>query len=253
MYRTHNCNELRKEHIGKTVKLSGWVNSTRDHKGVIFVDLRDREGITQIVFRNEVNAEATKLSHTLHQEYVITIEGTVEERLKADGVDTVNKNLETGEIEIVVSDIKILNKSEVLPFQISQNKDVANEEIRLSYRYLDLRRQNLASNIKARHKVASTIREYLNENGFIEVETPILTKSTPEGARDFLVPSRLNPGKFYALPQAPQQCKQLLMVSGIEKYFQLQNVLEMKICVRIVNLNSLKLILKCHSAIWMKL
>lgn len=219
MYRTHHCNELRKEHIGQTVKLAGWVNSNRDHHGVIFVDLRDREGVTQLVFRSEVNAEAAALGHKLRQEDVIQVVGEVEARPEFEGQSTVNPNIPTGEIEIVVKEINILNKAEVLPFQL--DKELSNEDIRMRHRYLDLRRPRMNNNIRMRHRVTKGIRDALDKAGFVEVETPILSKSTPEGARDFLVPSRLNPGKFYALPQAPQQYKQLLMVGGVERYFQI--------------------------------
>tara|TARA_R110002096_G_scaffold147671_19_gene307768 strand:- start:32440 stop:34239 length:1800 start_codon:yes stop_codon:yes gene_type:complete len=220
MYRTQHCNELRKSHIGETVTLVGWVNSSRDHgDGLTFVDLRDREGVTQIVFKAEENADAAELSHKLRQEDVIQIVGQVSERPEFDGQSTVNPNIETGEIEVIVSEVTILNKAEVLPFQL--DKELSNEDLRMKYRYLDLRRPRMSENIRLRHRVSKAIRDVLDENQFTEVETPILSKSTPEGARDFLVPSRLNPGKFYALPQAPQQYKQLLMVAGVERYFQI--------------------------------
>lgn len=219
MYRTHHCNELRKSHVGQTVTLVGWVNTNRDHAGVIFIDIRDREGVTQIVFRSEESAEAAAQSHKLRQEDVIQITGKVSERPVIDGNSTVNANIGTGEIEVVVSEVKVLNKAEVLPFQL--DRELSNEDMRMKYRYLDLRRPRLARNVRTRHNVSQAIREVLDDNGFVEVETPILSKSTPEGARDFLVPSRLSPGKFYALPQAPQQYKQLLMVAGVERYFQI--------------------------------
>lgn len=214
-YRTHHCNELRPEHVGQTVMLSGWVNSARDHGGVIFIDLRDREGMTQVVFRPEENPEAAKASHHLRDEDVIRLSGKVAKRL--EGTD--NANLATGQIEIVVSSFTVLNKAAVLPFQI--DAELSNEDLRLKYRYLDLRRPRMTRNLRLRHQVAMAAREFLDGAGFVEVETPILSKSTPEGARDFLVPARLNPGKFYALPQAPQQYKQLLMVAGLERYFQI--------------------------------
>ena len=217
--RTHTCNELRPEHVGQTATLVGWVNSVRDQGGVIFIDLRDREGVTQCVFRAENSPEAAKLSHTLRAEDVIQVTGPVEERLKTDEIDTKNENLETGEIELVTLELVIINKADVLPFPIT--KEISNEELRLRYRYLDLRRPRMARNLRQRHEITKAAREYLSERGFIEVETPVLSKSTPEGARDFLVPSRINPGKFYALPQAPQQYKQMLMVAGVEKYFQI--------------------------------
>ncbi|MBK1790357.1 aspartate--tRNA ligase [Persicirhabdus sediminis] len=216
--RTHHCNELRSSDIGSTVTLIGWVQSARDHGGVIFTDLRDREGLTQCVFHPEENAEAAKLSHTLRQEDVIQVVGLVAARLKTDDVDTTNSDIATGEIEIVVKELKIVNKAEVLPFQL--DKEV-HEDLRMKYRYLDMRRPKMARNMKLRHRITKTTRDVLDEDGFLEIETPILSKSTPEGARDFLVPSRMHPGSFYALPQAPQQYKQLLMVGGIEKYFQI--------------------------------
>ena len=219
MYRTHHCNELRRDHVGETVTLVGWVNSNRDHHGVIFIDLRDREGVTQIVFKSEENADAAATSHKLRQEDVIQIEGAVADRPEFDGQSTVNTNIDTGEIEIVVSKVTILNKAEVLPFQL--DKELSNEDLRMNYRYLDLRRPRMSENIRLRHRVTTAIRNHLDKNTFTEVETPILSKSTPEGARDFLTPSRLSPGKFYALPQAPQQYKQLLMVAGVERYFQI--------------------------------
>ncbi|MFZ4768114.1 MAG: aspartate--tRNA ligase [Roseimicrobium sp.] len=214
-YRTHHCNELRPAHIGETVTLSGWVNSARDHGGVIFVDLRDREGMTQVVFRPEENPEAAAASHELRDEDVIQLHGRIEQRLA--GIE--NAQLATGEIEVVVTHFTVLNKAAVLPFQL--DKDISNEDLRLKYRYLDLRRPRMTRNLRARHRITKATRDFLDENGFVEVEAPILSKSTPEGARDFLVPARLNPGKFYALPQAPQQYKQLLMVAGLERYFQI--------------------------------
>jgi aspartyl-tRNA synthetase len=219
MYRTHHCNELRQSHAGETVTLSGWVNTVRDQGGVIFIDIRDREGVTQCVFRAEENAEAARISHTLRSEDVIQVKGRVDHRPEIDGQSTINEKIETGEVEIVVTDLTILNKAEVLPFQL--DKELSNEDLRMKHRYLDLRRPRMTKNLRTRHAITKALRDGLDENGFAEIETPILSKSTPEGARDFLVPSRLNPGKFYALPQAPQQYKQLLMVAGIEKYFQI--------------------------------
>src|SRR3954453_11307391 len=215
MYRTHNCNALRKDHIGQQVTLAGWVNVTRDHGGVIFIDLRDREGLTQVVFRPEENAEIAKQSHGLRSEDVIQVHGRVAARLPG----TENSKLATGDIEVVPSELMILNRAEDLPFHLDD--DVHNEDLRLTYRYFDLRRPQLSRNLRMRHAVTKATRDYLDSQRFVEVETPILSKSTPEGARDFLVPSRLAPGKFYALPQAPQQYKQLLMVGGLEKYFQI--------------------------------
>jgi len=195
--------------------LAGWVNVTRDHGGVIFIDLRDREGLTQVVFRPEENAELAKQAHTLRGEDVIQVSGTVAARLPG----TENPNLATGDIEIIPSELRILNRADPLPFPI--DAEPQNEDLRMTHRYLDLRRPRLARNLRIRHRVAKATRDYLDSQGFVEVETPILSKSTPEGARDFLVPSRIAPGKFYALPQAPQQYKQLLMVAGVEKYFQI--------------------------------
>src|SRR6266436_5760361 len=215
MYRTHDCNSLRKEDIGKTVKLAGWVHVSRDHGGVIFIDLRDRKGLTQVVFRPEENAEVAKQSHSLRSEDVIEVSGKVAPRLPG----TENPKLATGDIEVVPTELTVLNRAEGLPFQL--DTEIHNEDLRLTYRYFDLRRPQLARNLRLRHKVTKATRDYLAEQGYVEVETPILSKSTPEGARDFLVPSRLVPGKFYALPQAPQQYKQLLQVAGVEKYFQI--------------------------------
>ena len=213
--RTHHCNEVRESHIGETVTLIGWVNSARDHGGVIFIDLRDREGLTQCVFRPEEDAEVAKISHTLREEDVVRVTGKVMKRL--DGAE--NDKMATGTIEIVASALEIVNKADVLPFQL--DKELSNEDIRMKYRYLDLRRPRMAKNIRQRSKITSAARRFLDESGFFEIETPILYNQTPEGARDFLVPSRLNPGKFYALPQAPQQYKQLMMVAGLEKYYQI--------------------------------
>ena len=215
MYRTHDCNSLRKGDIGKEVMLAGWVNVTRDHGGVIFIDLRDREGLTQVVFRPEENARLAKQAHTLRGEDVMQVSG----RVAARPPGTENPNLATGEIEIIPSELTILNRADDLPFPI--DAEPQNEDLRMTQRYFDLRRPRLARNLRLRHRVANATRDFLDSQGFVEVETPILSKSTPEGARDFLVPSRLMPGKFYALPQAPQQYKQLLMVAGVEKYFQI--------------------------------
>jgi aspartyl-tRNA synthetase len=217
--RTHHCNEIRSEHIGQTVTLIGWVNSTRDHGGVIFIDLRDREGLTQVVFRPDDSIEAAQLSHSLREEDVIQVTGTVAARLKTEEVDATNDDLATGQVELVAKELTIVNKAEVLPFQL--DKELSNEDLRLKHRYLDLRRPRLTENLKQRHIITKAARDFLSDEGFLEVETPILSKATPEGARDFLVPSRINPGKFYALPQAPQQYKQMLMVAGVEKYFQI--------------------------------
>jgi len=215
MFRTHDCNSLRKSDIGRQVTLAGWVDVTRDHGGVVFIDLRDREGLTQVVFRPEEDAELAKQAHTLRGEDVIQVSGTVAARLPG----TENPNLATGDIEIIPSKQQILNRAEPLPFPL--DAEPQNEDLRMTHRYLDLRRPRLARNLRIRHRAAKATRDYLDSQGFVEVETPILSKSTPEGARDFLVPSRIMSGKFYALPQAPQQYKQLLMVAGVEKYFQI--------------------------------
>jgi aspartyl-tRNA synthetase len=215
MFRTHDCNSLRKADIGKQVTLAGWVNVTRDHGGVIFIDLRDREGLTQIVFRPEENAELAKEAHNLRSEDVIEVSGHVAARLPG----TENPNLASGDVEVIPNRLRILNRADTLPFPL--DAEPQNEDLRMTHRYFDLRRPRLAHNLRLRHRVAKATRDYLDSQGFVEVETPILSKSTPEGARDFLVPSRITPGKFYALPQAPQQYKQLLMVAGVEKYFQI--------------------------------
>lgn len=215
MLRTHHCAALRAKDVGAAVTLCGWVHSRRDHGGVLFVDLRDREGLTQVVFNPQIAADATETARGLRSEFVIRVEGEVVRR----SPETVNPKLPTGEIEISVRTIAILNRSEVPPFPLDEA--VANEDIRLEHRYLDLRRPEMFRNLNVRHRVVKAVRDYFDSQGFLEVETPILAKSTPEGARDFLVPSRLNPGRFYALPQAPQQFKQLLMVAGVERYFQI--------------------------------
>jgi aspartyl-tRNA synthetase len=215
MYRTTDCNSLRKENIGQTVTLAGWVNSNRDQGGVLFLDLRDREGVTQIVFRSEESTDATAVSHKLRSEDVIQVTGKVSARLAG----TENARLATGAIEVIASEIRVLNKAETPPFPLDDPK--VNEDLRMEYRYLDLRTAPMQRNLKLRHRVAKATRDFLDEAGYLEIETPILSNPTPEGARDFLVPSRLNPGTFYALPQAPQQYKQLLQVAGLEKYFQI--------------------------------
>src|SRR2546426_3348743 len=215
MFRTHDCNSLRKSDIGQQVTLAGWVNVTRDHGGVIFIDLRDREGLTQVVFRPEENAQLEKEAHTLRSEDVIQVSARVAARLPG----TKNQKLATGDVEIIPNELRILTRAEPLPFPL--DAEPQNEDLRMTHRYLDLRRPRLARNLRIRHRAAKATRDYLDSRGFVEVETPILSKSTPEGARDFLVPSRIMQGKFYALPQAPQQYKQLLMVAGVEKYFQI--------------------------------
>lgn len=218
-YRTHSCDELRLSDVGKDVTLAGWVDTVRDHGGVIFIDLRDREGKTQVVFHPENNAELAKQAENLRVESVIQVTGKVDARLKTDEVDATNPDLATGEVEVSANGLKVLNRAAVLPFQL--DRPVNNEDLRLKYRFLDLRRPNMQRNMILRHRITKAMRDYLDEQGFLELETPILSKSTPEGARDYLVPSRVCPGKFYALPQSPQQYKQLLMVAGLEKYFQI--------------------------------
>src|SRR3989338_4650676 len=216
LQRTHTCGQLRRTDAGSDVTLCGWVDTRRDHGGVIFIDLRDRYGKTQVVFNPEHNAEAHKKASVLRSEYVIAVRGKVMERPG----DMINPKLETGEIEVVTDKLEILNTSETPPFEITSDTDVSTE-LRLKYRYLDLRRPVMQKYLTSRHKVCQVARQYFDRNNFIEVETPFLTKSTPEGARDYLVPSRINPGKFYALPQSPQLFKQLLMVSGLDRYFQI--------------------------------
>jgi len=214
--RTNSCGELRKEDIGKSTILMGWVQSRRDHGGLIFIDLRDRSGITQIVFDPEDSAQAHQKAHYIKNEYVIAIEGIVVTRLAGSE----NPNIPTGEIEVKAKQIKILNLSEALPFNIDDKLEI-NDNLRLKYRYLDLRRPKMQINMNLRHQTCMEIRNYLNNKGFLDIETPFLTKSTPEGARDYIVPSRVNPGKFYALPQSPQLFKQLLMIAGFERYYQI--------------------------------
>jgi aspartyl-tRNA synthetase len=217
MYRTHTCGELRKEDNGKEVELAGWVSTRRDHGGVIFIDLRDRYGITQVAFDPKRSKKAMKLADKLRSEFVIQVKGTVNNRPK----DMINKKLDTGEIEVDGGELVILNESKTPPFEIGDQSQEVNEDLRLRYRYLDLRNPKMLENLEFRNKIVSYIRKYMEENGFINVDTPILTASSPEGARDYLVPSRLHPGKFYALPQAPQMFKQLLMVAGVDKYYQI--------------------------------
>ncbi|MFC1934940.1 aspartate--tRNA ligase [Chloroflexota bacterium] len=216
MLKTHSCRDLRKEHAGIKVTLAGWVNRRRDHGGLIFIDLRDRDGITQVVFNPEVSGECHRAANEIRREYVIRVSGKVVLRPKR----TENPELATGDIEVIAYDIEVFNSSETPPFYINENVEV-DENLRLKYRYLDLRRDRMKENLILRHQVTKFMRDFLDAKGFIEVETPILIKSTPEGARDYLVPSRIHPGHFYALPQSPQQLKQLLMVGGIEKYYQI--------------------------------
>jgi len=214
--RTHTCGELRAEHAGQTVTLCGWVHSRRDHGGVIFIDLRDREGLTQIVFKPEHNQAALDVADGFRSEYVIACRGEVRHRIEG----MVNPKMATGEVEIYVDEVELLNPAETPPFEIEDRVDVG-QELRLRYRYIDLRRPAVQHNLVFRSQAFKVIRDYFAERGFIDVETPLLTKSTPEGARDYLVPSRVNPGRFYALPQSPQLFKQLLMVAGLDKYVQI--------------------------------
>jgi aspartyl-tRNA synthetase len=216
MKRTHHCWELTAKDIGKEVVLMGWVQRRRDHGGVIFVDLRDREGITQVVFNPEVDKEVHKKAHVIRNEYVLAARGKVVPR--PEGM--MNPNLKTGEIDVLASELKLLNHAKTPPFVIEEKTHVS-DNLRLEYRYLDMRRSELKRSLLLRHQAAAVVRSYLNGQGFVDIETPFLTKSTPEGARDYLVPSRVNPGQFYALPQSPQIFKQLLMMGGLDKYYQI--------------------------------
>ena len=216
MYKTHTCGELRASHAGQTVTLAGWVHRRRDHGGVVFIDLRDRFGLTQVVINPDLPKETLDLIGEVRSEWVLQITGVVQPR--PEGM--LNPKMPTGEIEVVLQTIEVLNPAKALPFMISSDEEV-DENMRLKYRYLDLRRERMRRNLELRHNMVKFMRDYLSERGFIEVETPSLFKTTPEGARDYLVPSRIYPGQFYALPQSPQQLKQLLMVAGIERYFQI--------------------------------
>ncbi len=216
MYKSHSCGELGVDQVGEIVTLAGWVNRRRDHGGVTFIDLRDRDGVVQVVANPESSPESHQSAVDLRAEWVIQVEGVV--RRRPEGME--NPNLTTGDIEVEVHELKVLNPAKTLPFLISKEEEV-DEQTRLRYRYLDLRRERMRRNLVLRHRVVKFIRDYLDERGFIEVETPILFKTTPEGARDYLVPSRVHSGEFYALPQSPQQLKQLLMVAGVERYFQI--------------------------------
>ncbi|MCW5214706.1 aspartate--tRNA ligase, partial [Desulfobulbus sp. US5] len=213
--RTHDCNTLGLDNLDQEVVLMGWVLRRRDHGGVIFIDLRDRYGITQVVFNPEINPDVHEKAHQLRSEWVLAIKGKVERRPG----DMANSKLKTGAIEVLVSDLKILNTSKTPPFPLDEASEIS-DNLRLQYRYLDLRRPEIANNLIMRHKAVQTVRNYLTESDFLEIETPMLTRSTPEGARDYLVPSRVNAGKFYALPQSPQLFKQMLMIAGMERYFQ---------------------------------
>ncbi len=216
MIRTHTCGELTAAHVGQTVVLNGWVHARRDHGNVIFYDIRDRRGMTQVVFNQETNAKAHEQAHQLRSEFVVAIQGTVSKR----PAGSENPKLPTGQIEVMVQTVEVLNPSQTPPFLIEDDAEVT-EALRLKYRYLDLRRPRMQKLVALRHNIAQAVRGFLNKEGFLEIETPILTKSTPEGARDYLVPSRVNPGTFFALPQSPQLFKQVLMVSGMDRYYQI--------------------------------
>jgi aspartyl-tRNA synthetase len=217
MYRTHTCGELGASHAGQQVTLTGWVHRRRDHGGVIFLDLRDRYGIIQITVNPDLSKETLEHITNVRMEWVLQVTGTIHQR--PPGME--NPKMQTGEIEVIAKSIEVLNPAKTLPFQVSGDNDLPDENTRLKYRYLDLRRERMSRNMILRHKVVKFMRDFLDDEGFIEIETPILFKATPEGARDYLVPSRIYPGQFYALPQSPQQLKQLLMVAGMDKYFQI--------------------------------
>ncbi len=216
MYKTHTCGELRIDHIGQEVRLAGWVNRRRDHKNVTFLDLRDRFGVVQVLANPEISPDAHRVAADVRSEWVIQVVGVVRKRPAGQE----NPSLATGQVEVEIQQLTVLNPARTPPFTINKEEEVE-EPIRLKYRYLDLRRERMQGNLLLRHKVVKFIRDFLDARGFVEVETPILFKTTPEGARDYLVPSRVHPGQVYALPQSPQQLKQLLMVAGIERYFQI--------------------------------
>ncbi len=217
MYKTHSCGELRREQKGQSVTLAGWVHRRRDHGGVAFIDLRDRFGLIQVVFNPDLSSEILKTVAEVRSEWVLQVKGIVQER--PEGME--NPKMPTGEIEVIAHEIIVLNPARALPFVLTDDDTLPDENTRLKYRYLDLRRENMRKNLELRHRTVKFIRDYLSAKGFLEIETPILFKTTPEGARDYLVPSRIHTGQFYALPQSPQQLKQLLMVAGMERYFQI--------------------------------
>lgn len=217
MYKTHTCGEIRPSHSGQKVTLAGWVHRRRDHGGVVFIDLRDRFGLVQVVFNPNLPQETLNIISNIRFEWVLQITGLVQNR----PTGMINPNMDTGEIEVIATEVVVLNPAKTLPFMISGDEQLPDENTRLKYRYLDLRREKMKENLILRHRVIKFIRNYLDAKGFLEIETPILFKTTPEGARDFLVPSRIHPGEFYALPQSPQQLKQMLMVAGMERYFQI--------------------------------
>ncbi len=214
--RTDSCGEVNEKNIGSSVTITGWTNKWRDHGGVVFIDLRDRSGVVQVVFSPEVDVELHKAAHKIRNEYVLQVEGDV--RPRPEG--TVNTSIPTGQVEVVAKSFRVLNECKPLPFMVEDETD-ASENLRYRYRYLDLRRPAIQKNLIIRHKAVRTIREFLDYKGFLDIETPVLTKSTPEGARDYLVPSRTNPGQFFALPQSPQIFKQILMIAGMERYYQI--------------------------------
>ena len=227
MKRTHNCGEFRKEHIGQTVSVCGWIQRRRDLGGLVFIDLRDRSGLVQLVFDPDVAGEYFAVAEQVRPEYVLSATGEVRHRIEGQ----TNENMPTGEIEIYITEVEILNSAKTPPFLIEDGVD-CDEMIRLKYRYLDLRRPKLQKNFELRHKLTMAVRNFLDSKNFWEIETPMLTVSTPEGARDFLVPSRVHPGSFFALPQSPQLFKQLLMVSGMERYFQITRCFRDEFCRR---------------------
>jgi aspartyl-tRNA synthetase len=214
--RTHVCGQITGNEIGSTVKIVGWTNKWRDHGGVVFIDLRDRSGLVQVVFSPEVDVELHKSAHKIRNEFVLQIEGDVRQRPEG----TINDSIPTGQVEVVVKSFTVLNECKPLPFMVDDETD-ASENLRYRHRYLDLRRPIIQKNMIVRHNAVKALRSYLDAEGFLDIETPMLTKSTPEGARDYLVPSRTNPGHFFALPQSPQIFKQILMVSGLERYYQI--------------------------------